>query len=256
MAGARPPSAHPDNAQPTGAHPDGAQPGSVQLASADQVGAALGGGPFHQDARSVSERKRDEIQRAALLLFSRHGYERTSVDAIAAEAGVSKRTVYNHFGDKENLFLSVVQRTVSSMIGRVGEIADRALGGVSDPAALEPALVATLLELARTITQLPERATLIRLIIAEAPRFPILAQPLHHRGTVTAAIARPLTRLAELGLLAIDDPQQAAQHLTALTLNQLNARSLFGTLPVTDAEIEQVVRSGVHVFLRAYGPRG
>ena len=43
-----------------------------------------------------------------MRLFLRDGYARTSVDAIAAEAGVSKRTIYNHYGDKESLFLSVV----------------------------------------------------------------------------------------------------------------------------------------------------
>ena len=47
---------------------------------------------------------------------------------------------------------------------------------------------------------------------------------------------------------------QATRHLSALTLSQLNTRSLFGTLPITDAEIEQVIRSGVHVYLLAYGP--
>ena len=54
----------------------------------------------------MQERKRDAIGRAALTLFASDGYERTSVDAIAAEAGVSKRTVYSHYGDKESLFLS------------------------------------------------------------------------------------------------------------------------------------------------------
>ena len=205
--------------------------------------------------QSASERKRAEITRAALELFLRDGYERTSVDAIAAEAGVSKRTVYNHFGDKENLFLSVVQDTFSWMIGFVDEIIERSLGDVTEPSAVEPALVAGLLELARTVTQLPERAALIRLIIAEAPRFPVLARPWRTRGTVTDAFATRLIQLAARGLLTIDDPVQATQHLTALTLNQLNARSLFGTVPLADAEIEQVVRSGVHVFMLAYGPR-
>ena len=48
---------------------------------------------------------------------------------------------------------------------------------------------------------------------------------------------------------------EATQHLTALTLNQLNTRSLFGTFEISAAETERVIRSGVHVFLLAYGPR-
>ena len=103
--------------------------------------------------------------------------------------------------------------------------------------------------------RLPERAALIRLIIAEATRFPMLVQPWRDRGTVTDIISAQLSRLADRGLLTFDDPVQATQHLSALTLSQLNTRSLFGTLPLTDAEIEQVIRSGVHVYLLAYGPR-
>ena len=74
---------------------------------------------------TVSERKRMAIARAALTLFASDGYERTSVDAIAAEAGVSKRTVYSHYGDKENLFLSVVRETYDAMLKRITEIVDR-----------------------------------------------------------------------------------------------------------------------------------
>jgi AcrR family transcriptional regulator len=205
--------------------------------------------------QSASERKRAEITRAALDLFLRDGYERTSVDAIAAEAGVSKRTIYNHFGDKENLFLSVVQHTFSWMTELADEIFDRTLDDVPDQAALEPALVAALLRLAQTVTQLPERAALVRLIIAEASRFPVLAQPWRDRGTVRDVFVARLIRLADRGLLILDDPVQATQHLSALTLSQLNTHSLFGTVPLTEAEIDQVVRSGVHVFLLAYAPR-
>jgi TetR/AcrR family transcriptional regulator, mexJK operon transcriptional repressor len=212
-------------------------------------------GPFGTDARSVSERKREEIQRAALTLFTRDGYERTSVDAIAAEAGVSKRTVYNHFGDKENLFLLVTQRTFTWMIGLVEEVVGRHLDDLRDPAALEQTLVETLREMSRTITQLPERAALIRLLITEARRFPVLTEPWRARGTITDVISARLARLADRGLLSFGDPVEATQHLTALTLNQLNTRSLFGTFEISAAETERVIRSGVHVFLLAYAPR-
>jgi transcriptional repressor AefR-like protein len=81
-------------------------------------------------------------------------------------------------------------------------------------------------------------------------------EPWRNRGTITDVIAAPLTRLAGRGLLVFDDPVQATQHLTALALNQLNTRSLFGTFEISEAGTERVIRSGVHVFLLAYGPRG
>ena len=203
----------------------------------------------------LTDRKRQAIVEAAIAEFRSTGFESTSMDKIAATAGVSKRTVYNHFGDKENLFLAVVQRTFGRMIGLTDEILQRHLGDIRDQSAVEPALIAALLDVARTITVLPERAALIRLIIAEATRFPMLVQPWRDRGTVTDIISAQLSRLADRGLLTFDDPIQATQHLSALTLSQLNTRSLFGTLPLTEAEIEQVIRSGVHVYLLAYGPR-
>ena len=59
-------------------------------------------------------RPKDLEKRAAILeagkrLFPRHGFDGTSMDAIAAEAGVSKLTVYSHFNDKETLFKSVIE---------------------------------------------------------------------------------------------------------------------------------------------------
>jgi AcrR family transcriptional regulator len=79
-----------------------------------------------------SEQKRTAIVAAALRLFLRDGFERTSVDAIAAEAGVSKRTIYNHYGDKESLFLSVIEDTFALMIGGFVELMDKYLSDLPD----------------------------------------------------------------------------------------------------------------------------
>src|SRR5690606_40902510 len=49
------------------------------------------------------------ILEAAKRMFTLHGYERTSMDLIASEAGVSKLTVYSHFGDKDALFAAAVK---------------------------------------------------------------------------------------------------------------------------------------------------
>ena len=61
--------------------------------------------------REGAPSKRTAIESAALALFLRDGFARTSVDAVAREAGVSKRTVYDYYGDKQTLFLDVVART-------------------------------------------------------------------------------------------------------------------------------------------------
>ena len=194
------------------------------------------------------QRKHDAIAAAALVLFARDGYERTSVDAIAAEAGVSKRTVYSHYGDKENLFLLVLRETYDTMRDRVGEIADRNLADVDD---VEQALTVCVREIVRTITRAPERATLVRLIISEAPHFPALLDLWHNHGIVPL-IAEPLAKLAAAGRLDTDDPAQAAEHLSALTFGQVNNKSLMGTVQLSDAEADRIIASGIAVFMRAY----
>jgi TetR/AcrR family transcriptional regulator, mexJK operon transcriptional repressor len=202
--------------------------------------------------RKVSgwQRKHDAIAAAALVLFARDGYERTSVDAIAAEAGVSKRTVYSHYGDKENLFLLVLSETYDVMRDRVSDIVNRTLSDVDD---VEESLTACVREIVGTISRAPERATLVRLVISEAPHFPAILDLWRNRGIVPL-IAAPLARLAAAGRLAADDPSLAAEHLSALTFGQVNNKSMMGTVELTDAETDRIVTNGVRAFMRAYAP--
>jgi TetR/AcrR family transcriptional repressor of mexJK operon len=115
--------------------------------------------------------KGEAIAQAALRLFLRDGYERTSVDAIAAEAGVSKRTIYNRYTDKENLFRSVLQDMFTEMMAVFRRIADAQLTDVTD---VEASLTAFLRETVVTLTMAVDRIALMRLILTEAPYFPAL----------------------------------------------------------------------------------
>ncbi|MFK3758230.1 TetR/AcrR family transcriptional regulator [Lysobacter enzymogenes] len=58
----------------------------------------------------LTDRKRAAILEAAVAEFRQAGYDATSMDRIAASAGVSKRTVYNHFPSKEALFAQILQQ--------------------------------------------------------------------------------------------------------------------------------------------------
>ena len=200
---------------------------------------------------SVSDRKRQAIAAAALALFARDGYERTSVDAIAAEAGVSKRTVYSHYGDKENLFLLVVADTYTLMRERFAEVIGRTMSDVTD---VEKSLVNGIREAVTEVSHSPERAFMLRLVIAELPRFPALLQLWRNRS-IMPILAEVVTRLTAAGLLGADDAERAADHLSALTFGQINNRSMMGNIPLSDAEIDQIITGGVRVFLCAYGPR-
>jgi TetR/AcrR family transcriptional regulator, mexJK operon transcriptional repressor len=194
-----------------------------------------------------SERKREAIARAALTLFVSDGYERTSVDAIAAEAGVSKRTIYSHYDDKETLFLSVVRDTYEAMLARIAEIIDR----VPWDDDLAVALTTCVTDITRSVVRAPERATLTRLLITEAPHFPAVIDLLRTRE-VAPLLAAPLERLAAAGRLHLTDGKQAAEHLVTLTFGQVSARSLLGTVPLSEEETARLIKGGVQVFIRAY----
>jgi TetR/AcrR family transcriptional regulator, mexJK operon transcriptional repressor len=202
----------------------------------------------------ASERKREAIVQAAVRLFLRDGFERTSVDAIAEEAGVSKRTIYNHYGDKENLFLSVIGDTYDGMITVFEQLIDKYLTDVPGDA-VEANVIAFSCDTALLAARSPDRAALVRLMMSEAAHFPeIRVVQMRPRG-ITAIIAERLTTLAARGLLEVPEPEEAANHLFSLTMGQMNNRSLFGALTLSDEEIRRMATSGARAFLRAYLPR-
>jgi TetR/AcrR family transcriptional regulator, mexJK operon transcriptional repressor len=201
-----------------------------------------------------SEQKRIAILAAALRLFERDGFARTSVDAIAAEAGVSKRTIYNHYGDKKTLFLSLVRDTYGALIESVTAIMDSCLSDLADDADVARGIHAFARELVLLASLSPERQSLIRLMMTEAPHFPELrTEQLRPRG-ITWALAERLARLGARRLLEVPDPEDAANHLFALTLGRVNNRSLYGAFMPPEDEVVRMAASGASAFLRAYRP--
>ncbi|MEV6140664.1 TetR/AcrR family transcriptional regulator [Nocardia sp. NPDC051990] len=204
-------------------------------------------------ARGLLAEKRQAIIRAAQEVFLREGFARSSVDTIAATAGVSKRTIYNHYADKEQLFLSVIEETIAPVTNRFAEIAERHLGTISD---LERDLIAFSHDWVHMTVLFPEHAALLRLVIAEATHFPHAVDTWRRTGADQSrrTLSEHLRRIADQGLLDIDDVDEAARHLTALVCNPPQGLSFFGTLPLTDTDIDALVASAIHAFLRIYKP--
>ena len=67
----------------------------------------------------LTDRKREAIVAAAIAEFRDNGFEVTSMDKIAATAGVSKRTVYNHFPSKEELFTEILNKLWASSVAQL-----------------------------------------------------------------------------------------------------------------------------------------
>src|SRR6188768_1376635 len=111
--------------------------------------------------RQGSTLKRSAILDAARELFLSDGFDRTSVDAIAAYAGVSKRTVYDYFGDKQTLLREVVISAGSALMRSVQAAIDENLGRFT---ALDVALVAFAESVVGTTMDSPDYAALVRLV--------------------------------------------------------------------------------------------
>lgn len=114
--------------------------------------------------------KREQILQGAMRIFLHHGYATTSMDRIAAEAGVSKQTIYSHFQDKEGLFRALIERVTIRRLQAEYQSESELFQG-------EPVVV--LSKLANSILHRmddPEYIAFIRLVIAESGRFPELAQ--------------------------------------------------------------------------------
>ena len=122
----------------------------------------------HTRAQQTRERLRD----AAHRLFLQQGYLATSIDAILAEAGISsKETLYRHYANKEALFVDVLSSLTMEQPGFSEQLA--ALPAPHDLSSLRQALT----QLSRAILSMmsqPGYLPLVRMIIAEAPRFPQL----------------------------------------------------------------------------------
>ncbi|MEU5161855.1 TetR/AcrR family transcriptional regulator [Streptomyces sp. NPDC020875] len=200
-----------------------------------------------------AERKRQAIVTAARKLFLRDGFG-VGMDAIAAEAGVSKVTVYNHFGSKEALFTAVVAGALDE------PVTDGAATARLDRLADAPDLRAAFLETARhwvaAVREDGEVAALRALVAAELHRFPELADawqrggPTHHHPEVAAV----LTALVERGRLEIPDLEVATIQLHALLVHPHLAFGHYGA--TLDAALtDRLLVSGVDMFLGHYAPR-
>jgi AcrR family transcriptional regulator len=186
-------------------------------------------------------------------LFLTHGYGLTSIEAVAREARVSKRTFYHRFADKSALFEAVVHRIIE---------------GIRPPAdvpLIEGAtLHAVLKRLAKLILQAalsPPTVALHRLLIAESARFPELARATGAHEASQEAISLIGSLLArDLHNTAMDAASRdiaAAQFLQLVIATPLH-RTLGGHAPLTPDEVEHWTDGAVELFLngcRGWGRR-
>jgi AcrR family transcriptional regulator len=199
-------------------------------------------------ARRLSSKHQD-ILRAATEAFSEAGYERASMDEIAAKAAVSKATIYSHFGNKDALFEAIVRELCERLVTPLqpGEL-DRATPRE------------TLTTFARSYVEVlldPASLALHRLLVAEAPRNPDLVGASYRSGGAQAvlALAEYLAEETAKGTLAVPEPRLAAEQLFGMLNGHLQVRALFHieTRPSPDS-LDRFISTAIAAFLRAYRP--
>jgi len=203
------------------------------------------------DTESRSAGKHRVILAAAEKVFLKSGYDGTSMDEIAALAGVSKQTVYKHFADKERLFSEIVLSTTDRIDDVMRLVADR----LTDTPDLERDLRRLGRELIVALMN-PNLLRLRRLVIATAERMPKVSSTWYEQGfeRVLATMASCFQRLTEKRLLMIDDPLLAANHFAGLLLWIPVNQAMFtgGTHVASKVELDRYADAAVRTFLAAY----
>ena len=189
------------------------------------------------------------ILEAARKHFYAHGLERANVDAIAAEAGVSKMTVYSHFGSKEGLFGVVVQ-----------DRTDRVMGGDAGAEAMDPMKPRdALLALGEQFFELTrEEHTLgkFRSLYGAASTHAEACQAFYSQGPqrLMGQLAGYLRRAQQAGTLRVKNPALAANLFLSMFLGDGHMRGLLMLERPDPRQDKALIREAVRVFLAAYAP--
>ncbi|HJT56310.1 MAG TPA: TetR/AcrR family transcriptional regulator [Ktedonobacteraceae bacterium] len=200
-----------------------------------------------------TQQTRERLRASAHRLFLQQGYLATSVDAILAEAGISsKETLYRHYANKEALFVDVLSHLTMEQPGFSDKLA--ALPRPHNLPSLREALTQLSREIASMVSQ-PGYLPLVRVIIAEAPRFPQLGSLFF--STVTQrglSLIMTLLQEAREQQLIADIDLEVVTHmwlgglLTSIIMNLVFAEEVAQPLVLNRAD------TVVEVIMRALRP--
>ena len=203
--------------------------------------------PKQTIGRPKDAAKREDIIAAAGQLFMQGGFERTSMEAVAKKANVSKLTIYSHFADKNELFREVIVQRCNRLI----DASDFAAHVTLTP---EEGLLKIGTIFAGHVLQ-SDSIRLHRVIQAEALYHPEAVQAFYEAGPlrVRAAFGKLLKAWCDKGALKISDIPMATQQFFSLIKGEMMMRAILRCGPAPDTvSIRRNVRASVALFLCAY----
>ncbi len=193
-------------------------------------------------------RKFEQVLEGARTIFMRDGFDGANVDDIAAEAGVSKATLYSYFPDKRILFVEVARRECE----RQADEAEALIPHSAPPEEVLPLAARRIIGF--FMTDFGRAA--FRICIAEAERFPELGQRFYESGPalIRERLATYLNGAVARGELAIDDIFLAADQFAELCKADIFPSICFGVKKTfSKADLDRVADGAVSMFLARYG---
>lgn len=186
------------------------------------------------------------ILNAAQTLFFRHGFDETSLEMIINEAGGSRRSIYNEFGNKQGLLMAVVQRQVNFQTQTLTEI--------NKELSPEDALNDVCFRFVQGMLSVTIRS-LFRLVVQQTVKLPELGEIIYQKGPMTGVLplVNYLNDLVQQNILQINDCHFSAQMLLEMAKGPLHTKTLL--LPhnkISDEEIKEQVHKAVGIFLKAH----
>jgi len=201
--------------------------------------------PANNKRRSAPQRRAAILAEAARL-FSEKGYAATSIDAIIAHIGGSKRDIYAEFGSKKELFTTLIEEASANILYDLAVEEKK-----SDD--LESALQVFGVGLL-TIYLSPSLMGLLRTLIAESAHFPDLIAAFYEKGPArsTQRVNDLLTQARIRGEIDVEDCGQAADYFIGMLRGNLQFQVLLGlSEPPGTEEIEKIVADVVCFFLKS-----
>ena len=194
------------------------------------------------------DEKSEQIRSMATEMFLKRGYDGVSVDEIVRAVGGSKTNIYNHFGNKEGLFVAIVKGMSQDLLASFVTIDVSALGVEEGLRSLALALLGIVLQDRHLAFQ--------RIIIAETARFPALGRAWFESGPETSRsiIARFVEEQQQAGRLRPSDPHQSATLFHDMITFDLLHRAMLGDKP-SDDEIRHRIDTAIDAFLHVFARR-
>ncbi|WP_420405923.1 TetR/AcrR family transcriptional regulator [Nisaea sp.] len=196
----------------------------------------------------MTEKER-QIVDAACKLFTEQGYEVTSMDKVAAEANVSKRTVYSYFESKEHLFCTV-------MGGMCAGFGEPMPGDIDFSGGLRSVLIDSAMLIVGKVTD-PDKQRLMRTVIGEVEQFPLIGQTFWKQGPgrMRDELANYFRLMQEEGLMKKSDPVLSASQFQGIVAGPFMIQTMFtGTCDWTREEALATIEDAVDDFLKMHAP--